>query len=234
VRRIYGVGGDPSRGDFIHSLGMSANESSLSFGLRGTLPGSIESFEKGLLEKAETLNGENLLSSDDYQNRIQQIRMSRDKTSAAFDVNLLAPSPEAKGLKEVSGYLQYFIPGPTKILTLEKKEFKEGQEWEKQGVKMLSIGKAKYDASKSEMQLEIKIDPKTFKEVKILDPQGHTVPTRVSGRSWSNNSVNVMLQSDVALPHSGSIIFELYAEYMLGKVPFKIENIDFMGKPLSK
>lgn len=218
----------------IHTLGRQAYKPTFSIGIKATLLGIVEHFEEGRIEKAETLEGESLITDDRHFGKIQNILLSEQNTVASFDLHMAEPSPETKGIKVISGYIQHFIPGEERKIILEEKELMNGQHWNQLNTQIVHVGISRRISSRKEIHLQFESNSLSIKDVKFLDKNGAAYPILLSDRYEKGPLVTFRFFCNVPLPESASIILEVYDSYRFGKVPFKIENIDLLGRPLSE
>lgn len=197
--------------------------------LYGDLPGAVLSVKQGLLNKAVADTGEDLLP-DKFQRTIHFPHLSQDKAGVSFDVNLKLPSAAAKGFKEVSGVLTYFVGGTTKEVDLGFDELKADAQGK--GAEIKKIEDSKWEEGSQDLDVRIEMPSDTIKSVVVKDASGAVLKT-TEGGSWnSDRETTRILRLKGKFPAKGKIVAIVYDDLKSFEIPFKIENVDLLGRPL--
>ncbi len=208
---------------------LSSNPPRLTISLVGDLPGTVLSMKQGRLTTAVTDTGEDLLP-DKFDRTIHFPRLSKDGAVVAFDVKLQLPSAAAKGLKEVSGVLTYLVGGKTKEVDLGFGELKP----DAQG-KGASIGKiedSKWEEGSQSLEVKIEMSSDKIHSIVVKDASGAALKT-TDGGSWnSEDQTTRTLNLKGKYPAKGKIVAIVYDDLKSYEIPFKIENVDLLGRPL--
>jgi hypothetical protein len=202
-----------------------------SLSIVGELPGSVISIEGGELKKALADNGADLLPAREWDRKINFPKLSKDKSTAIFDVELSVPDDDVKRIKELSGTIRYMVAGGTKEVDLGISEFKAGVKGKEFDAVVTSVGKSDWgDGQALTLKLGLKKD--SIKEVRIYDETGGQIKISGTSSSWSGNKSELTYMHEKKFPARGKIIFEVYEQQQKYEIPFKIENISLLGQPL--
>ena len=195
------------------------------------LPGSVlDITDKSSLTSATASDGGSLLKGDrDWDRRLGFPKLSADKASVMFDVELKLPTG-AKGIKEISGTLQYRVAGGAKEIDLGLKSLKVGTKGTELGANIEEI-KEGYNKDGSQiMELKLRLEPDSLKSAHLVVGDVKTAIER-NGYSSSGGITTFTFKLKTAFPESGNIVVELYDKVQTFDVPFKIENLSLLGMP---
>ncbi len=197
------------------------------------LPGSVlDITDKSALTSATASDGSSLLKGDsEWERRLGFPKLSTDKASVLFDVELKRPSPAATGVKELSGTLQYRVAGSTREVDLGLKSLKVGSKGAELGVSIEKIKDGWQKDGSQDIELKVKLEPDDVKSAYLVVDTVRTEIER-NGYSSSGGITTFTFTSKTAIPEAGTIIVELYDKLQTFDVPFKIEDISLLGMPL--
>lgn len=201
--------------------------------LLGEFPGSVLGVtEECGLDTAIADDGSDLLPSDEWKRRISFPRLSADKSGVLFEAKLSPPGPGVKGLKELSGHLQYSVASATKEIDLGFTEVKAGASGTELGAKIESIGEGWKKDGSQQLELKLKIKKEGLKAV-WLKAANDKVLLVQRGYSGGGNSYSFTFESKTAFPADAHLIAEIYDQLQTYNVPFKLENLSLLGAPLT-
>jgi hypothetical protein len=197
------------------------------------LPGSVlDVTDKSAITTATAIDGTSLLKGDrDWDRRLGSPQLSADKASVMFDIELALPSPSVKGLKELSGTLQYRVAGGAKEIDLGLKSLKAGTKGEQLGASIEEIKEGWKKDGSQEMELRIRLEPDDLKSVSLV-VEGARTPLERRGSSSSSGITTFTLAAKTAFPETGSIVVEIHDKVQTFDVPFKLENLSLLGAPM--
>lgn len=197
------------------------------------LPGSVlDVTDKSSITSATASDGSSLLKGErDWDRRLGFTNLSADKASVMFAVELKMPSPAVKGLKEISGTLQYRVSGASKEIDLGLKSLKAGTKGTELGASIEEIKEGwKKDGSQA-MELRIRLEPDDLKSVNLV-VDGVRTPLERRGSSSSGGITTFTFESKTAFPETGTIVVEIHDKVQTFDAPFKIENLSLLGTPM--
>jgi hypothetical protein len=199
------------------------------------LPGSVlDVTDKSSLTSATASDGTSLLKGDrDWDRRLGFPKLSADKASVMFDIELKRPASTAKGIKEISGTLQYRVAGGAKEIDLGLKSLKVGTKGTELGASIEKIKEGWSKDGSQDMELKLKLDPDDLKSTSLV-VDGVKTEIKRNGYSGSSGITTFTFTSKTAFPENGSIVVELYDKVQPFDVPFKIENLSLLGMPLAE
>ncbi len=198
------------------------------------LPGSVlDVTDKSALTSATSSDGTSLLKGErDWDRRLGFPKLSADKASVIFDVDLKLPAPAAKGIKEISGTLQYRVSGGAKEIDLGLKSLKAGTKGTELGASIEKIKEGWSKDGSQDMEIKLKLDPDNLKSASLVVDGVKTEINR-SGYSSSGGTTTFTFASKSAFPEKGSIVIEIFDKVQTFDVPFKIENLSLLGTPMA-
>jgi hypothetical protein len=192
-------------------------------------PGSIQSVtDESRLQVAVADDGTSLLPENDYNCKIHFPHLSTDKTAAMLEVRMQVPGAGVKGLKELSGRVNYTVSSGTKEVDLGIEDLKAGAAGTELGAKINSIDEGwKKDGSQI-LHLRLNTNPDGIKSLSLL-VDGIKTPLRQNGYGGGGNSYEFNYESTDAFPAKGRLVAEVYDNIKAFEAPFKLENITLLG-----
>lgn len=206
----------------------SKGKPSFSMALIAELGGSALAVKEGKLLKAVTDSGEDLLPKEEFEREIHFPRLSEDKTAVTFDLQLALPGPKASGLREVSGTLVYLVADKTIDVDLGIAEFKKGAQGKKHES---SIEKVESGDDGAEISLKVALGLDAIASIDFYDDKGAKLQSSRQGYSSSGDEAVIEFLVKGTLPKKGKIVAKLYDEPKTYEAPFKITNVDLLGRP---
>jgi hypothetical protein len=200
--------------------------------LVGQLPGAVLEVKGGMLEKAVSLSGDDLLPKRDWDRKISFPRLSKDKTAVIFEVNVALPGEKTKGFKEISGKLEYVVAGGSKEVDLGFTGFKAGTQGKAYGAAIKSIKESKWEKGHEVLALEVQLASDAVKSTRFLDAQGN--PLKVSRQSTMSSGNTMVVGYDIEgkFPEKGTIVMEVFDDLKQFEIPFSLTDISLTGQPL--
>ena len=132
------------------------DDASYTLALLAELPGSVLAItDKSGLDTAIADDGSDLLQESEWKRRFSFPKLSADKAAALLEAELKAPGPGVKGLKELSGHLQYSVAGGTKEIDLGFTELTAKAKGTELGAQIESIEEGWKKDGSQQMQLKL-------------------------------------------------------------------------------
>lgn len=204
--------------------GLNHEDPGLRITLIGDLPGTVLKTKEGRLRKAVADTGESLMPSGTEE--IYSIQLSTDKSVVSFDVNLRLPPANVRGMKEVSGVLTYLVGGKIKEIDLGVGELKAGATVK--DAKIDKIEDSPWEEGYQRLEITFAMSSDMIESVVMKDESGALLKTNAVG--WRGSSRTVSLKGK--FPARGRILVNVYEDLKEYEIPFKIENVDLLGRPL--
>lgn len=197
------------------------------------LPGSVlDVTDKSSITTATASDGSSLLKGErDWDRRLGFPKLSADKASVMFDMELKLPEPSVKGIKEVSGTLQYRVSGAAKEIDLGLKSLKAGDKGTELGASIEKIKEGWQKDGSQDMELKLKLKPGDLKSAFIV-VDGVKTEIKRNGHSSSGGITTFTFASKTAFPEKGSIVLEIHDKVQTFDMPFKLENLSLFGTPM--
>ncbi|MHC4871714.1 MAG: hypothetical protein ACYTFY_07705 [Planctomycetota bacterium] len=198
----------------------------------GRFKGSVTAAKEGTVFTALTDNGEDLLPEKKWNRSLGFPRLSEDRANVIFEVKLKKPSLQAKYLKEVSGSLKYTTSGGTEKIDLGTLACRAGSKVEKFKTSIEETGPASWPKGANQMKLKLFLKSDEIKDIKFYDTDGLEIKFKRQGYSYSGRSSTFNYVLKDKLPEKLKIVVEKHAMLKNFEIPFKLENINLLGKPI--
>jgi hypothetical protein len=198
------------------------------------LPGSVLNItDKSTITRAVASDGSSLIKGDqDWDRRLSYPRLSKDKAAVLFDVRLKLPGDSVKGIKEVSGTIQYRVAEATREIDLGLQSLKPGSKGTELGASIEEIKEGWEENGSQRMELKLRLKPDDLKSA-FLVVDGTRTEIKRHGYSSFGEFATFTFDHKAAFPKAGTIVVEIYDQPQTFDTPFKIENITLLGKPVS-
>ena len=196
------------------------------------LPGSVLNItDKSTITQAIASDGTSLLKGDkDWDRRLSFPELSANKASLLFNVELKLPGAAVKGIKEISGTLQYRVAGAAREIDLGLKSLQVGSKGTELGASIEEIKEGWEKDGSQRMELKLRLMPDDLKAA-FLVVDGTKTEIKRSGYSSSAGITTFTFGHKAAFPQAASIVVEIHDNLKTFDTPFKIENITLLGTP---
>jgi hypothetical protein len=195
-------------------------------------PGTVLNMKEGRLEKALSDTGDDLLPSDEWQRKVNFPRLSNDKTIVTFDVHLRLPGDKVKGLKEVSGVLEYIVGDKIKEVDLGIAEYKAETKGKEFGAKITKLAESSWQKGHDELEIELAVEPGVVDSIVFEDEKGGKLDTQAGGTMSTDRTSTFTFLLKGNFPAKGRIVVKAYADLKTFEIPFVVKDIDLLGRPL--
>ncbi len=209
---------------------LNTNEPGLTFSILGGLPGRVLDVREGKLQAAIADNGQDLLPQREWSRKIHFPRLSEDKQSVLFEVQMKLPSKEVRTLKEVSGTLEYAVGDRTREVDLGFASLAAGAGGKEYGAKIEKIGKSEWQEGQETLELNLTIARETIESTVFYDTQGNKLDVDASGYMSSGRSTTLSFSKKGKFPPDGRIALKVYEDLKTFEAPFKLENVPILGR----
>ncbi len=196
------------------------------------LPGPAVKVSGGRVDKAVTNTGTNLLPESQWDRRIKFARLSNDRMTAVFDVELLLPDPGAIGLAELSGTLEYMTAGRIRDVDLGAMAFEAGAKGSDLGAKISSIEADPYRDNATVVGLTVDLPPEAVESVEVFAENGTKLAVRRRGHLSIGGATTLKLFVDGELPPKAVIVLHIFEALEKSELDFRIVGISLAGQPI--
>jgi len=201
--------------------------------LLAELPGSVlDVTDKSGLDTAVADDGSDLLPDSDWKRQFHFPRLTKDKSGVVLEAELLLPGPGVKGLKELSGHLQYHVASTTKEVDLGFTELKAEAKGTELGAQIESIKEGWQKNGSQQMELKLKTSKDALKAVYLVESDTKT-ELKQRGYGGGGNSFVFTYEYKTTFPVNGKLVAEVYDQMQTFNAAFKLENISLLGAPMS-
>jgi hypothetical protein len=202
--------------------------------LAARLGGRALSVTGGSFEAVETLEGTSLLGESDFQRDINRGSVSEDGRLLVWECQLEDPG-DAKGLKRIAGTIEYMVAEGVETIDLGFEKLAPGEKGKAMNAVIRSIETQPWGSEeKHVMELKLTLVPDHMKEMEVLGEDGRPLPEiHVHSRMTSGeDDTTLSIRSDQPYPENGKVRVVKHANLKKFRVPFEIENVDLLGRPL--
>ena len=134
-----------------------------------------------------------------------------------------------KGLKELSGHVQYRVSAGTKDVDLGFDEVKAGAAGTTLGARINTIGEGWQKNGTQVIKLHLKADVADIKSMSlVVDGQKTELNRNSSSSGMGECDLDYELKE--ALPPKAHLVAEVYDKVQVYTAPFKLENITLLGE----
>jgi hypothetical protein len=189
--------------------------------------GTIQSITDGTaVETAVADDGTSLLP-DSWKGTLHSRQISKDKTKALVEFELMVPNRNVRGLKEVSGHVEYQVGG-TKEVDLGFKELKVESKGTALGAKIKSLRERWNKDGSYEIDLFLDLRANEIKTLSLLVNGERTV---LEQRGWSGvgKTLTMTFANKTVFPSNGQLVAEVYDTPQTFETPFELKNITLSG-----
>lgn len=205
---------------------MGQNYASMSLVIAGELPVAAMSLDEARIESAITDAGEQLAPEDEWQRRISFPRLTKDKATAFFEVEL-KPTNDVAGFKELRGSVKAIVAGSKEEIDLGFKKLAPGEEGKALGATLMSVEE---EGEGHCFTFSLAVPQSAVEEVLVMNAKGERLSSGQRGYSSSGDQCELTYVVDEKLPPKGKIVVRVATDLRPVDVSFAIENIDATGR----
>ncbi len=199
----------------------------LTVGLRGALPFAGVEPAGAQLEIASAGDGSNLLSDN---RKIKADELSLHDGELTLDAELMLPGPGPASLRELSGFVDCYIEGPTRKTGFGFAKLMEGGKGNEFKAEVSKLEQPA-EGQAGTLKLHIAIDKWRIKSLQFLDAKGRKLDVINPSSSSSNESVDYNYSFRKPLPEGAHIEAEIYDPPVKTRASFKLENVPLPARP---
>lgn len=196
------------------------------------LPAPAIEVSGGTVDRATTDTGKSLLPVHPWQRKIGFARLSKDKKTAVFDVELLLPDRDVGGLEELSGTLEYLTAGPSKQVDSGTIDFKVGAQAPQLGAVIRSIEPNPWQDNDTMLSLRLNQPSVYLNSAEFYAQDGTRLQATQSGHESTGTSTTLYFSIKGKLPQTGRIVLNVFEQLKRNVMPFQVRDISLTGQPL--
>ncbi len=201
--------------------------------LIGTFSGAVLEVAKTEITEAITMEGISLL--DEKIRRYAQKALSHDRRTLVFEAALAPPPPDASGLRAIAGAVTYKIAQGTTAIDLGTAEIKPGTFGEHFGLTIDELRDSKWDENRKELHLNFAEKlPAPLKELNFYTPAGIQLKTQQTSTMHFNNRLQLVYLLPAESIGALRLELVLHDNVRTFEIPFRLEDLDLLGRPLKK
>ncbi len=211
---------------------MGQNYPSLSYTVVGDLAAGAIKAEEGRMETAITDAGANLVPEDDWQRRISFPKLTNDKRSAIFDVELRLGDGPVEGFKEIRGQVSIFASSGTEDVDLGFKKLEAGAAGKECGATIERF--EPQDEQRSMLDVKLLVSMERIDGIKLVTAKGEEIPCSQHGYSSSGDECTLTYMVEGVVPKKFKLIARMAKDLHRLEVPFEIRDVDLLGRTRGK
>lgn len=195
------------------------------------LPVSVVKVSSGIVEKAITDTGRELLPKDEWNRKIKFPSLANDGKTAVFDVELLLPDDGAHGLEEVSGTLEYLTASGSREADLGVIQLEVGAKGAGYGAVISSIEADPWQKNATVLGLRMDLPAEAIRSVEFYADGAKLDINQRSSLSIDGTTTLKFSVKD-RLPQSARVVLNVFDELKKDRFPFRVRNVSLTGQPL--
>jgi hypothetical protein len=198
----------------------------------GELPGSVMEISGGTLDTALASDGSDLLPEHDWDKKINNHSLSKDKSTVIFEVDMRAPGPEVKGFKEISGNLDYSVGDGITNMDLGITEIKDGATGSALDASIKSVKPGFGNNGGQDIEIKLNLEPHEIISVTAVGADGQEAVLKQNGYGGFNSSYTFTYHAKTELPAGARLFVKTYGQVKKYTIPFKLTNLTLLGQPV--
>jgi len=196
------------------------------------LPAPAVKVSGGRVEKALTNTGANLLPTRDWDRRIRFARLSKDRQTAVFDVELLLPDEGAAALEELAGTIEYLTASGVKNVDLGVMTLEVGAKASELGANISSIEIDPYKNNAAVVGLALDVAPEQIESLELYGADGAKLQVNQRGRMSVGGATTIKFSVDGQMPQKAKIVLNVFEGLQKNELAFRIMGISLAGLPI--
>jgi len=199
----------------------------------GEFPGSFVEITGGVVKKALTDDGKNVLPAQASRRKIlYPYLLSKARTKVLLYVRIEMPAPGARGLRELSGTLEYTAGSTSKEVDLGLQKINVGARGKVLGAEITAIGLTRHIMGGKEEAVSIRVNLPAYrvKGLGAYDATGKPaflLYNTTGPRTGKTASFHVLKSS---LPRGGKLVVHVWQDIRKHVAPFKVTEVSWQGE----
>ena len=198
--------------------------------LMAELPAPAIAVAAGSVEKATTDTGKSLLPPQPWDRRIKLARLSKDRQAATFEIDLLVPDENARGLAELSGTIEFLTATGTKEVDLGSFDFQTGAKAAQLGAVVTLLQVDPFGKTPTVLGLTLELPAEVLQSARFFDEAGTDVKLRPYGYTALGRTTTFKFSAPGELPKRGRAVLTIHDNIQKNELPFRIAGISLIGQ----
>jgi hypothetical protein len=211
---------------------MGQNYPSLSYTIVGDLADGAVKAEEGRMETALTDAGDNLVPDDDWKRRISFPKLTNDRRSAIFEIELRLGDAPVEGFRELRGTVSIFASSGTEDVDLGFKKLEAGAAGKEYGATIERF--EPQDEQRSTLDIKLLVSMERIDGIRLVTAKGEELPVSQQGYSSSGEECTLTYVLEGAVPKKFKLIARVAKDLHRLEVPFEIRDVDLLGRTRGK
>ncbi len=196
------------------------------------LPAPAVKVSGGSVEKALTNTGANLLPTRDWDRRIRFARLSKDRRTAVFDIELLLPDEGAAALEELAGTIEYLTASGVKNVDLGVMALEVGTKASELGANISSIEIDPYRNNAATVGLALDVAAEQVESLELYGADGAKLQVNERGRMSVGGATTIKFSVNGPMPQKAKIVLNVFEGLQKSELAFRIVGISLAGLPI--
>jgi hypothetical protein len=179
------------------------------------------------MDAAITDSGDNLVPDDDWKRRIHFPKITKDRRTAFFDVDL--PLPGGEGFREIRGTLGLQVSSGTDELDLGFKKLEAGQAGKEFGASIERF--EPQDEEHTTLDLKLQVAMETIESIALVPAKGEPIELSQQGYSSSGDECTLTYMILGPIPKKAKLVARVAKNLQKLDVSFEVRDVDLLGRP---
>lgn len=211
----------------LHPMGQ--NYASFSVTIVGDVPEGAVKADEGRMEAAITDAGASLLPEDEWQRRISFPKLTKDRRSVFFDVEVRLGDGPVDGFRELRGVVSILASQGSEEIDLGFKKLEAGAAGTALGATIERFEPEGEERTAVDLKLLVAMD--TVESIRLVNAKGAEIPFVQNGYSASGDEYTLTCAIEAAVPKKAKLLARVAKNLHRVDVPFEIRNVDLLGRP---
>ena len=204
------------------------NSSGYKMALTGKMPYIVSKALSGKVHGAVTGTGQDL-TPESHSSKINFPKLSKDKKTVLFEINMKSPDPGAKAIKKASGVLEVMVASNYEDVDLGVMNLAKGTKVDKLGVEITENKANKWSKGRYVLSVKIKRNRSAVKSVKFYDESGQELKVKDGGTSSSNKECTLSYNIKGQWPEKAKIVVNTAAKIEKRFIGFELNDVSLFG-----
>ncbi len=218
--------------DFAQGILPLGRTESYTLSLVAQLPSKAVKVTGGVVSRATTNNGQNLLPQYEWDRRVRAPKLAADGQTVVFDIELQLPDEAATALEQVSGTIEYFSAAGTHDVDLGIMDLKQGGQGSALGAQITSVIKDPFQNNPVGVTLELNVRAEQIASVRFMAPDGSALDVRMLTTEQISDVTRVKCVSPDPVPERATVIATVYDQLTPNQFPWDLTRIALDGGPV--
>jgi hypothetical protein len=204
------------------------NSSGYKMALTGKMPYIVSKALSGKVHGAVTDTGQDL-TPESHSSKINFPKLSKDKKTVLFEINMKSPDPGANSIKKASGVLEVLVASDYEDVDLGVMNLAKGTKADKLGIEIVDNKPNQWSKGQYFLSVKIKRNRSAIKSVKFYDESGQELKVKGAGSQMQNGSTTLSYSIKGQWPEKAKIVINTAAKIEKRFIGFELNDVSLFG-----